>query len=89
VFPVLLLQTSEFLVLGNVLGSKAKKIWNPYSHKWCDHRSTWSCIRTMTATSGNMEGGWTNKSFQVHQTSSVRLSASSRREKIGNGIQGL
>jgi hypothetical protein len=43
----------------------------------------------MTATFGNMGGGWTNKSYQVHQTSFVLLSVSSRKEKMGNGIQGI
>jgi hypothetical protein len=36
-----------------------------------------------------MEGGWTNKSFQVHQTLSMHLSASTRREKMGNTIKGI
>jgi hypothetical protein len=35
------------------------------------------------------EHGWTNKSFQVHQTSSMRLSVSTRREKMGNTIKGI
>ena len=36
-----------------------------------------------------LEGGWTNKSLQLHQTLSMILSASTRREKLGNMIQGI